>query len=287
MKVIGIYINADKSNSAKLAEQCAELIKKNGAHPIMLSGQVLSSGGSFDVESVARDTFYNDPECIIVLGGDGTLLGVARQACTSGTPLCGINIGKLGFLTSGDTNNLERIIENLCKQNYIIEERTMLDCDIIDNVGRVKHYNALNDLVVKSSAIRMVEMMVSVDGEHLDTLRADGIIVSTPTGSTGYSLAANGPVVAPNADIMLINPICPHRLHDRTYVIAGSSVATIEFEKRTRDILACMDGQVAVPLGPQSKIKIVRSKNKAKFVTFEKAYFYKRLRMKFSSEPEM
>ncbi|MDD2413689.1 MAG: NAD(+)/NADH kinase [Eubacteriaceae bacterium] len=286
MKEIAIHMNCDKADSVAMAGRCIAFLKARGVKPVMLISQLQEINNIFDVQGVTKDVFFSEPECIVTLGGDGTLLGVARHASESGIPLCGINLGKLGFLTEGETTSYEEVLDKLCAGDYEIDRRMMLNGKIIKADGSTETQIALNDVLIKSGSFRMMEMSIVIDGEPLDTFRADGVIIATPTGSTAYSLAAGGPVVAPGTDAILVNPICPHRLHDRAYVVSGESTVGIQFRGRSNSIAVCMDGQITIPVGPQDKVEVSRSPHYTHLIHFEDMHFFKRLRKKLSSSTE-
>lgn len=284
MNAIGIFMNCDKRNSVMIGKQIAARLAEKGIKPLMLSGQVQEAGEIPEVISVTKDAFYEQPDCIVVLGGDGTLLGVARQAASTGIPICGINLGKLGFLTSGESLSYEKVLDDLIAGNYAIEERMMLKCVIEKNGNHLSDYVALNDVVIKSNGVRMITINIDIDFQNLDRLSADGLILSTATGSTGYSLAAGGPVVAPDAEVILINPICPHRLHDRAYVVAGKSVAMMTLLDRANDSMVSIDGQIAVPVGRNDRIIVTKSPFVTHLIRMNDMHFFTRLKRKFSPE---
>lgn len=230
MHEIGIYLNCDKRNSVELARRSASYLNHKGIRVVMLASQ-LQETGIEGIHGYLKDEFFSKPDCILTLGGDGTLLGAARYASANGVPICGINLGKLGFLTEGEIPDLERVLERLCDGDFTMEARLMLQCRILFSNGREEDYVALNDVLVKNAGFRMMELRARLDGKEIDTFRADGLIISSPTGSTAYSLAAGGPVVVPGTEVMLVNPICPHRLHDRAYVVSSKSTILLDFKK--------------------------------------------------------
>lgn len=214
------------------------------------------------VSIYSKDEFYKKPDCIVVLGGDGTLLSVARASCIYDMPLFGINLGKLGFLTEGEASNYEHLLEALCDGEFFLEKRMMLSSSIHRPNGKCETFLALNDVLVKNTGFRMMDIKAYAgkEGENMiDFFRADGMIIASPTGSTAYSLAAGGPVVAPGTDVMIVNPICPHRLHDRAYVIAAEEDITIRFDERERDIIVSFDGQNIIPIGARDEVIVKKA----------------------------
>lgn len=147
-----------------------------------------------------------------------------------------------------------------------------------------KEYVALNDVLVKSSGSRMIEIQAYASGSKIDSFRADGLIISTPTGSTGYSLAAGGPVVSPKANIMVLNPICPHRLHDRAYVLSDEEVIKLKFGNREKEIMVTLDGQVNVPITPEDEVEVVRSRYFTQLIRLNDLGYFDRLRLKLCAD---
>ena len=283
MKEIGIYINCDKKNSIKLGLHCADYLQNKGIKVVMLSAQLqeVEIPGVF---GYPKDDFFSKPDCIIILGGDGTLLGVARHASMYGVPLMGINLGKLGFLTEGEVVDLEPLLNRLCEGKFSLENRMMLQCNVKFENGKTEEHIALNDIVVKNDGFRMMEIKSYIDDAMVDTFYADGLIVASPTGSTAYSLAAGGPVVLPGTRVMLLNPICPHRLHDRTYVVSEKSVIRLEFNHKAHNLVAFADGQIYIPFGGRDQIEICVAEQSTKLIRMNDLDFFDRLRRKLSND---
>jgi NAD+ kinase len=200
------------------------------------------------------------PNLVIVLGGDGTLLAAARAFARTTTPILSINLGSLGFLTEIPLSELYATLEAWCDNCAEIEVRSMMRAEIIRDGRLVKKWDALNDVVVaKGTIARMGDYSVEIDQQAVATFRADGIIVSTPTGSTAYNLAANGPIVMPNVNAMLVTPICPHLLTIRPIVVPGESTVCVEVVGVPNEIYLTVDGQEAVQLKLGDRVRCQRS----------------------------
>ncbi len=200
------------------------------------------------------------PELVIVLGGDGTLLSAARVFAAYNTPILSVNLGSLGFLTEIPLSDLYVTLENWCNGVADIDVRTMMHATLLRGGAVVREWNALNDVVVaKGTIARMADYTVSIDEQLVATFRADGVIVSTPTGSTAYNLAANGPIVMPSVNAMVVTPICPHLLTIRPIVMPGESVITICVEGVPNQIVLTIDGQEAVDLQLGDRVQCRRS----------------------------
>jgi NAD+ kinase len=283
-KEIGIYLNLDKPDSKTLAEKCMDYLIGHGFKIALLEGQI--DGQREGVTVYPKTVFFRKPDCILVLGGDGTLLFVARKVCFYSIPIFGINLGKLGFLTEGEAAHFEDALENLVSGNYTIEERMMLSCSIKKHNESACFFVALNDVLVKSRGFRMMDIEAQADHSTIDKFRADGLIIATPTGSTGYSLAAGGPVVSPRAKAMILNPICPHRLHDRSYILPEDEVITLILGDRERDIVVTFDGQTMVSITPDDAVTVKKATYCTRLIRLNNMSSYDRLRIKFSSEYE-
>jgi NAD+ kinase len=200
------------------------------------------------------------PNLVIVLGGDGTLLAAARAFARTTTPILSVNLGSLGFLTEIPLAELYATLEAWCDNCAEIEVRSMMRAEIIRDGRLVKQWDALNDVVVaKGTIARMGDFSVEIDQQAVATFRADGIIVSTPTGSTAYNLAANGPIVMPNVNAMLVTPICPHLLTIRPIVVPGDSTISVEVVGVPNEIYLTVDGQEAVQLKLGDRVRCQRS----------------------------
>lgn len=282
IKRIGIYANLQKPESIKLARECARQLMEMGIAVYMLEGhsQAYAIEG---VRIVPADAFYRDVDLVIVLGGDGTLLNISRQAAREETPLFGINTGKLGFLTEGEGRDFKDLLHELVYGKTLVLPRMMIECTTIGPDGG-KTYLALNDVVVRNAGLRMMEFHVKANGEVLGEYRADGLIVSTPTGSTAYSLSAGGPIVHPGADVLTLTAIAPQRLHDRPFVLPGSTVLEIYFESREHSIVVSMDGQEDVELDGHDILRIKKAPYVTRLVRLHSASVFERIRKKLFLE---
>jgi NAD+ kinase len=200
------------------------------------------------------------PNLVIVLGGDGTLLAAARAFARTTTPILSVNLGALGFLTEIPLSDLYLTLEDWCENRADIEVRSMMHAEIIRGGQTVQEWDALNDVVVaKGTIARMGDFSVDIDEQPVATFRADGIIVSTPTGSTAYNLSANGPIVMPSVNAMLITPICPHLLTIRPIVVPGDATVSVHVVGVPNEIYLTVDGQEAVQLQLDDFIHCQRS----------------------------
>jgi len=228
-------------------------------------------------QEVPQLTDDSELDLLITLGGDGTLLRGARMIASRGVPILGVNLGRVGFLTSTGPEGLEEALTAIRDGEYRLESRSALDTCIQDETDAVRAGAvALNDIVVhKEGVARVVRVTVWIDDEEVGVYSADGVIVSTPTGSTAYTLSAGGPIVMPDVDALTITAICPHTLAVRPLVVSGNAVITMQQAKPWRDeVLVSYDGQVEATLKPQERVVVRRSPDSVKLVRFgSKGYF--------------
>lgn len=217
----------------------------------------------------------------ITLGGDGTLLNTARDIASAGIPVCGINMGQLGFLTELELSDLGDSIDKLIDGDYYIEERLMLEAAVIRKGEEVFVSPALNDVVVnKGGFSRPIWLQVYIDGELTAKFTADGLIVATPTGSTGYSLSAGGPIINPSLKVILVTPVCPHTLHARPLVVSEQEEVTIALELAYNDAALTIDGQNLCAVKPEDIVLVRRSPFRGRFIRLNGRNYANSLRAK-------
>ncbi len=218
-------------------------------------------------------------DAAIVLGGDGTILRCAGAAAETQTPILGINLGNLGFLAEVETADIEFALDNLLCGNYIVENRFMLDAAVIRGAETVKEVSALNDIVVsRSSFKRIVATDIFVDESFAGHYDGDGIIVATPTGSTGYSLSAGGPIVDSSLFVSIVTPICPHTSFSTPMVVPGTKVIKIKFKDSfSQCSMLTVDGQQGYDLEPDDTVIIKASGKKTGLIKFNNTDFYEML----------
>mgnify|MGYP000481182330 CR=1 FL=1 len=231
------------------------------------------------------DGIPEDTQCIIVLGGDGTLLQAARDVVHLDIPLLGINLGTLGFLAEVDKNSVYPALDRLLTDDYELEERMMLEGKIYRGDELVGKDIALNDIVIaREGPLRVVRFKNFVNDEYLNSYNADGIIISTPTGSTGYSLSVGGPIVSPSGEMTIMTPIAPHTLNSRSIVFPAEDVITVEMgEGRHQDCekgLASFDGDSEIPMITGDKIVIRKAEVKTRILKLNHLSFVEVLRQK-------
>jgi len=222
-------------------------------------------------------------DCLLTMGGDGTLLRGARLLDGAATPIMGVNLGRVGFLTTASPENLDWALDALARGAYVTEPRLALESVIDDSSGSRRVADlVLNDVVVhKGGVARVVRMRVSVDGEEVGQYSADGIVISTPTGSTAYSLSAGGPIVVPSVDAIVVTAICPHTLAVRPLVLPSTSVVAVEpIPPWTESVLVSFDGQVGMEIHPGGKLLVRRAADPVLLVRLGPEGFFARMRRK-------
>lgn len=230
-----------------------------------------------------------DTECILVIGGDGTLLQAARDLAEKKVPLLGVNKGTLGYLAEVDSENVEFALDRLIAGEFVTESRMMLEGSAYSQNKKLLSDFALNDIVIaRSGRLRIINFNIYVNGEFLRAYSADGIILSTPTGSTGYSLSAGGPIVSPEAALILLTPIAPHTLNTRSIVLPADAEITVELVEghgmQWAEAEASFDGDTCVKLGLGDTIRISRSSRITRLVKINNISFLEVLRKKMNDQ---
>ena len=228
---------------------------------------------------VSLDNMYDNIQLVLVLGGDGTMLSVANDVSKRNIPVIGVNLGRLGFLAEIEQDELERGIDELFSGAYRVEERMMLEAYLTN--GETK--NALNDIVITraNSFLKTLELDVYIDGEYVDNFKADGIIISSPTGSTAYSLSAGGPIVDPSLETVIITPICPHKMYCRTIIAPPDKTITIKHKASSNDTaVVAADSVILGKLHADESITIKEASVKMKLIRLNGHQFFGALQKK-------
>jgi NAD+ kinase len=231
---------------------------------------------SFELEHVADAV-----DCIIVLGGDGTLLSVARQVKGKDVPILGVNLGGLGFLTEVSLEELPEMLPRVISGGYRTSIRSMLDVSVWRQDGQIFGLSLLNDVVITKDALaRIIDIETHVDGEYLTTFRGDGVIVSTPTGSTGYSLAAGGPILHPSLGHVVVTPICPHTLTNRPIILPTEASVHARLISPDEKVILTLDGQVGFPLEYMDEVVVKGSRFTVSLIRSDRKGYFEVLRNK-------
>ncbi len=279
IKNIWLIINTKKEKSKEVAKKIINFFNKNKVkiYLPMSNAKVIS-----DLEFVTmKQDIPDNIDYVLVLGGDGTLLNTARNMVGKNIPILGINLGQLGFLTEIELDNLIDGLQRFCDGKYQIEERMMLYASVERNGLEVDNYTVLNDIVVTKGAFaRLIELETYVGECYVSNYTSDGLIVSSPTGSTAYSLSAGGPIAAPDLEVIIFTPICPHSLHARPIIISPDKTVRVVVRSKNSEVMLTVDGQYGFKLQEGDIISITKSKYKTKLVRLEGRSFYYVLREK-------
>lgn len=213
------------------------------------------------------EEFHNKVDLIMVLGGDGTFLGVSRVIAGTDVPIVGINMGGLGFLTEVTRDEAVKLSDLIISRKYEIEKRDMISATVLRKNRVLSSHDVLNDVVInRGIGSRIVDLSITIDSNQITTFKADGLILSTPTGSTAYSLSAGGPIVFPTLPLMIVTPICPHTLTNRPLVISNSRIIEVKLYHDTSGLQVTLDGQINVDLVNGDVIKVTKSKKAVNFI---------------------
>jgi len=246
MKRIGIFAKRHHKDAVRLAEEVVAWLVERKIEVFVDQPLADAMAG---VSGYPGQAIPPQVDMVIVLGGDGTLLSVARLVGDLRTPILGVNLGSLGFLTEITRPELFPILEQVVKGDFMVSERMRLLAVIRRQGKDVARYRVLNDVVINKGALaRIIDMETWVDDDYLTTFKADGLIVSTPTGSTGYNLAAGGPIIYPGNHCHVISPICPHTLTNRPLVVSDEATIRIAVKSQDQDVVFTADGQEGMPL---------------------------------------
>jgi len=271
MKKIGIICKTGQPEAAEILKQLLPWLRTKGCE-IYLDSDTASMLNS---EGTPRSQISSLADMIVVLGGDGTMLSVSRLVGDKGIPILGVNIGGLGFLTAVQKDEIYKVLEKVFSGECSVEERIMLSACVFRHNESISEYIIVNDVVVNKGALaRIIDLETYIDHNYVATFKADGLIVSTPTGSTAYALSVGGPILYPTLHSIVLAPICPHTLTNRPIVLPDDVVVDIVLKSQKEDVFLTIDGQVGFPLKQNDIVRVNKSPFKAKFfVPCERDYF--------------
>lgn len=274
MQSIGICAKITSDEALAIARRTADELRARG-YNVCFEKTTAIALGQPDQACFTKTSVGVRNDLIITFGGDGTLLSVARHA-PEGVPIIGVNMGTLGFLTEIRLEEFPSVLDRVLSGDYEAEGRVAFDVDVESDDGAATcSYRVLNDAVINKSALaRIIEMEVKVGGQYVSTFRADGLIVSTPTGSTAYNLSAGGPIIYPTMRAVVITPICPHMLTNRPIVLPDHLDIEIRIVTREQEVFLTLDGQEGFPVTEHQRVRIRRSPHAVMLVhSPEKNYF--------------
>jgi len=266
IQFVGIVYNPEKERAFHESVRLKRWLRQR---------HIKSSNGIKATVSMKHSSF------VVALGGDGTVLRVAREVAPWGVPVLGVNVGRLGFLAATELPAMYRTLSRVLAGQSRVENRTMLSVHGVSKGKSFGPYLALNDCVLRSGASgRVLVLQAGIRDLQLATYIGDGLIVSTPTGSTAYNLAASGPIVYPDLDVLLLSPICPHSLAQRPLVLPTFEVITVKVDRPSPAALLCIDGHVTLNLGPGDRVEIRRAAEQAQLLMDPDRSYYQVLQSK-------
>jgi NAD+ kinase len=293
MKRIGIIAKKNKPEAVNIARSLVEWFqtKKMEVYVEEEMGNLLfTSGSSLRVDpplsdsyinSVERSEIPNHVEMIIVLGGDGTLLSVARLVRDYEVPILGVNLGGLGFLTEITLEELYRVLERVIQGDFITDERVVLNAAVIRRGERMAEFTVLNDAVINKGALaRIIDLETTINGEYLTTFKSDGLIISTPTGSTAYNLSAGGPIVYPSLHSIIITPICPHTLTNRPIMVPDDVEIRVILKAKQQEVILTLDGQQGFYLEFEDVVEVRKAESRILLIKSPYRHYFEVLREK-------
>jgi len=286
MTKIGIIVNhSTRAAEVDIDKVCAYIEEKGGSfHRLKVkSGSAELMENFTDITDLPKDA-----DCVMVLGGDGTIIQAARELAETGVPILGVNLGTVGFLAEVELVHIYKAIDAVMAGRYKLEKRFMLKGSVIKDAKIVYEANALNDIVVaRGNLVRAISTTVYIDGNPVSSLHGDGIIVTTPTGSTGYNLSAGGTIILPDAEVFGIHPICPHSLNSRGVITSSAAKIDIDVEWNKRsepdEAIVSFDGNKGIRLMPGDKVTVMKSELTVPFLRINDFNFFESYRKKFLS----
>ena len=273
---VGVVAKVGSREAVHTAHELAEWLRRRDLTAVLDDATLRAKGGAGHLQFRPEEPY----DLVIVLGGDGTLLATARNL-SPGVPILGVNLGNLGFLTEVGRGGLYPALVQVLAGKFEIEERSLLDVELRRASGGVLPFRVLNDAVITKSALaRIIELTLQVDGHLIARYRSDGVIISTPTGSTAYNLSAGGPIVHPLLPVVVLTPICPHALSLRPIVVPDTGSIEVTLETQREEVYLTCDGQEGTSIGHRDTVRVTRSRSAVRLVKVETPSFYDNLRAK-------
>lgn len=281
-----IITNKDKDPGFQTTRFVKEYLEKRGKK-CTIRENMAESGGNYKYTDAAG--IPEDVDCVLVLGGDGTLLQASRDLTERDLPLLGINMGTLGYLAEVDRKGIEPALERLLAGEYQIVSRMMISGEVYHQGKKVMEDLALNDIVIgRYGRLRIIDFKIYVNGEYLNRYSADAMVISTPTGSTGYSLSAGGPIISPEASMLLMTPVAPHTLNTRSIILPDDAEITVEMlpghSRSGDDAEVTFDGDTSVRLTCTDKVVIRKAVKKTRLIKINQISFLEVLRTKMNGQ---
>lgn len=284
MKRIGIIAKQNKPEAAPIVKNLVEWLQPKKIEVYIEKGMeklIASPPTGPHLNSIGREEIPAHAEVIIVLGGDGTLLSVARLVGDREVPILGVNLGGLGFLTEITLEELYRVLERVVQGDFVTDERVVLNASVIRRGERMAEFTVLNDAVVNKGALaRIIDLETTINGEYLTTYKSDGLILSTPTGSTAYNLSAGGPIVYPSLHCIIITPICPHTLTNRPIMIPDDVEIRVALKTKQQEVILTLDGQQGFTLEFEDVVEVRKAEGHILLIKSPYRHYFELLREK-------
>jgi NAD+ kinase len=284
MNRIGIVAKRNKPEAVAVVRNLVEWLRPKRIQVYIekeIEGLLTPTLSEGNWKSVERDEMPQHVEMMVVLGGDGTLLSVGRQVWNRNIPILGVNLGGLGFLTEITLDELYSVLERVLQDDFEINERETLKAGVIRRGKRVAEFIVLNDAVINKGALaRIIDLETTIDGEYLSTFRSDGLIISTPTGSTAYNLSAGGPIVYPSLHTIIITPICPHTLTIRPIIIPDDVKIRALLKSRDEEVTLTLDGQQGFTLKFEDVVEVGKAEGRILLIKSPYRHYFELLREK-------
>jgi NAD+ kinase len=278
VKKIGVFCKPKAPSANDILNKLIPWLRKKNYHIFLDTGTaaIINEASSHKKREISQQA-----DLLIVLGGDGTLLGVARAAHPYNIPILAVNLGSLGFLAEIQIEELYPTLENILAGKFEIESRMLLNACIWRNKEKVEDHNVLNDIVINKGAVaRVINLQVLVNGQYMTSYRADGLIIATPTGSTAYSLSAGGPIIHPSMHTLVLSPICPFTLTNRSILIPDQSIIQVKLAAEYDDVRITLDGQEGYDMRAGDILEIKKTKTALQLIRGPNKNYYQILRDK-------
>ncbi len=277
MKKIGIICKPERKEPQEILLQLLPFLRQKGCEAFVDA----ETAAALNIPGFSRKEIPDLVDVVLVLGGDGTMLNVSRLVAEKGIPILGINLGSLGFITEVNRDDIFIVVDKMLNDGCVIEERLMLSASIHRNGKKISEYTVLNDVVINKGALaRIIDLETNINNSYITTFKADGLIISTPTGSTAYSLSAGGPILYPTLGSIVVTPICSHTLTNRPIVLPDDFKIEIIIKSLSEDVFLTLDGQVGFSLRIGDVIEVNKSDYKAKLLVPAERDYFKVLRTK-------
>lgn len=283
MKRVLIYTNQFKDPNGRVTKRVSDFFESRGvAYDILISDIKRTEDREAEIDHPGYD-------CILVLGGDDTVLQAAREAWKLDVPIVGVNLGRLGFLTEIESEKLESSLDRIYMGDFLTQKRMMLRGEVIRKNGEVFSGRSLNDIVItRFGGMNMINLPVYINGQFLHEYKGDGIIITTPTGSSGYNLSAGGPIVEPSAEVMVLTSICSHSLNHASLILSADDIVEVRIPEdgmwAERDIEFSFDGHVRTMLSKGDTVRIRKSEKSTEFIILNNLSFLENLHKKMGDE---